>query len=104
MTTPQRRHPFEMFAATYVEDWTESALCAQVDRDFCFPERGENGHDHPYRQIRRVCGECPVRQQCAKRAYDGAEKFGYWAGVNAGAGSHADVMAKWAAIAGEQVA
>lgn len=104
MTTPQRRHPFEMFAATYVEDWTESALCAQVDRDFCYPERGEDGQVERRREIRKVCAACPVRPNCAKRAHDNREKFGYWAGVNAGSGSHADVMAKWAAIAGEQVA
>jgi hypothetical protein len=100
MTQQQGRHPFEKFADTYIEDWTESALCSQVDPDLWFPEK--NGH--PYGKVRATCAACPVQPECAARALRGREHFGYWAGVNASAGSHDVVMAKWAAIAAKKVA
>lgn len=40
--------------------WTTSALCAQVDPEMWFPEKGGVG----YAPARRICMRCPVRPEC----------------------------------------
>lgn len=40
-------------------DWTASALCAQVDPEVWFPEKGEKNAD-----AKRICARCEVREQC----------------------------------------
>lgn len=40
--------------------WTVSALCAQVDPEMWFPEKGGVG----YAPARRTCMRCPVRAEC----------------------------------------
>lgn len=41
------------------DNWEASALCAQVDPDLFFPEKGGNVDDAV-----KVCQRCDVRQQC----------------------------------------
>lgn len=57
--------------------WTENALCAQVDMDGFFPEKGV-----PTRPAKAVCARCPVRETCLKYALDNNERFGVWGGLS----------------------
>lgn len=45
--------------------WQERALCAEVDADMFFPEKGGDLHT-PH----RVCDLCAVRQECLDYAMD----------------------------------
>ena len=66
-------------------DWTLSALCAQTDPALWFPATGAG-----YGEARRICGRCPVRDECladalqregvAFREYRG----GMWGGLSPG--------------------
>jgi WhiB family redox-sensing transcriptional regulator len=56
--------------------WTEQALCAQVDHDAFFPEKGGS-----VRSAKRTCEQCPVKAPCLKYALDNRERFGIWGGV-----------------------
>jgi WhiB family transcriptional regulator, redox-sensing transcriptional regulator len=58
------------------EPWTEAALCAQVDPEAWYPEKGGSARD-----ARRVCQECPVLSECLQYALDHDERFGVWAGT-----------------------
>jgi WhiB family transcriptional regulator, redox-sensing transcriptional regulator len=44
-------------------DWRDEALCAEIDRDLFFPERGETA-----RTARKVCARCEVRAECLEWA------------------------------------
>jgi WhiB family redox-sensing transcriptional regulator len=50
--------PAEIDIEAAKEVW-DGALCAQVDPEIFFPDKGQTPHD-----ARRVCGACPVREQC----------------------------------------
>jgi WhiB family transcriptional regulator, redox-sensing transcriptional regulator len=53
-------------------EWTLSALCAQVDPEFWFPEKGGST-----REAKKVCSVCPVRAEClAYGLHDGYGIFG----------------------------
>jgi WhiB family redox-sensing transcriptional regulator len=56
--------------------WTEQALCAQIDLEAFFPEKGGST-----RAAKRICAECPVKTPCLRYALDHAERFGIWGGV-----------------------
>jgi WhiB family redox-sensing transcriptional regulator len=45
-------------------DWMADAECAQVDADLWTADKPGN----TYRHARQICGQCPVRQQCATHA------------------------------------
>lgn len=55
--------------------WTEQALCAQVSLDAWFPGDGERGTE-----AKRICGGCPVIEQCRQMCIDLGEMEGIWAG------------------------
>lgn len=57
--------------------WTVDALCAQIDLDGFFPEKGGST-----RAAKRVCGMCPVAKACLDYALDNNERFGIWGGVS----------------------
>lgn len=72
-----------------MNEWTVSALCAQVDAELFFPPDGMRGEkleqwEHDARQI---CRECPVRRECldeAMRREKGkgrAYRHGMWGGL-----------------------
>ena len=53
-------------------EWTLSALCAQVDAEFWFPEKGGST-----REAKKVCSACPVRAEClAYGLHDGYGIYG----------------------------
>lgn len=60
-----------------IENWRNSALCAQSDPDAWFPEKGAAP---PYTQ-RRICNSCPVRQECLDEALDMGYRYGIWGGT-----------------------
>lgn len=59
------------------QKWTEDAICAQIDPDLFFPEKGAS-----IQQAKRVCDSCPVRQQCLDAALRNNERFGIWGGLS----------------------
>ncbi|CAM5683196.1 Transcriptional regulator WhiB [Streptomyces rimosus subsp. rimosus] len=62
-------------------DWMDEALCAQTDPALFHPDR-----DGSYSTAAKVCGSCPVREQCAQHAerleggVSRALRHGLWAG------------------------
>ena len=57
--------------------WQSEALCAQTDPEAFFPEKGGSTRD-----AKRVCGVCPVREECLQYAMDNDERFGIWGGLS----------------------
>jgi WhiB family redox-sensing transcriptional regulator len=57
------------------QDWRDDALCAQVDADLWFPEKGG-----PTRDAKKICMGCTVRVECLEWALDNEERFGIWGG------------------------
>ena len=70
MTGPRR-------VAPEYQPWMDLALCAQVDPEAFFPEKGASP-----RAAKRVCTECPVRTQCLEYALANGERFGVWGGLS----------------------
>ncbi len=68
------------------EAWRARAACAEVeDADTIFfptPIRGVNSR-YAYRDARRICGMCPVRDECLEHALSDPEPeyFGMWGGA-----------------------
>lgn len=57
--------------------WTRDALCAEVDMDMFFPEKG--GSTRP---AKRICQLCEVRSACLSEALERGERFGIWGGLS----------------------
>ncbi len=57
--------------------WRDLALCAEVDPELFFPEKGESS-----RPAKRVCAGCEVRAECLQYALDHGERFGVWGGLS----------------------
>ena len=55
--------------------WTEDALCAQVDHDVFFPEKGTST-----KGAKSICAACPVVAECLEYALTNREQFGVWGG------------------------
>ncbi|NUO57269.1 MAG: WhiB family transcriptional regulator [Hamadaea sp.] len=58
-------------------DWTADALCAQVDNDVFFPEKGGST-----REAKSVCARCSVSAECLDYALANDERFGIWGGLS----------------------
>lgn len=74
------RHPSQPYAAVLAIEppaWTVDALCAQVDAELFFPEKGESN-----REAKRVCGGCPVRAECLGWALANNERYGIYGGLS----------------------
>jgi len=56
--------------------WVERALCAQVDGDLFYPDKGSSS-----RAAKAVCARCPVRQECLEWALRTREPFGVLGGM-----------------------
>ena len=57
--------------------WTARALCAEVDTDLFFPEKGEST-----RNAKRVCFACEVRAECLDYALQRPDLLGVWGGMS----------------------
>lgn len=59
------------------ESWTDQALCATVDPELWFPEKGALN-----REAKRICGGCPVAAECLEYALARNERYGIWGGYS----------------------
>ena len=59
--------------------WQDKALCAQVDPEIFFPEKGGST-----REAKRVCQGCDVRAECLDYAleHEDVGRFGIWGGLS----------------------
>lgn len=57
--------------------WQDFGLCAEVDGDLWFPEKGGDTS-----AAKRICFACPVRVQCLDYALANGERFGIWGGFS----------------------
>ncbi|MDB5168599.1 MAG: hypothetical protein JWO55_857 [Candidatus Saccharibacteria bacterium] len=57
------------------DPWQAQALCARVDYELFFPEKGGSARD-----AKKVCARCPVREQCLDAALSNGESYGIWGG------------------------
>lgn len=57
--------------------WQEQALCAYVDPDVFFPEKGGSS-----REAKRICAQCAVAAECLEYALANDERFGIWGGLS----------------------
>lgn len=57
--------------------WQEYSLCAYVDADVFFPEKGGSS-----REAKRICAQCSVKGECLEYALDNDERFGIWGGLS----------------------
>ncbi|MGY5764954.1 WhiB family transcriptional regulator [Brachybacterium sp. DNPG3] len=55
--------------------WVADALCAQTDPDAFFPDKGG-----PIKDAKKICGGCPVREECLEAGITGVE-VGIWGGT-----------------------
>lgn len=68
------------FMLAPVEDkhaWRDLAVCAQVDPELFFPEKGGN-----VKPAKLLCGMCEVRDECLQAALDNNEQFGIFGGLS----------------------
>ena len=86
-------------------DWS-GAPCTKVSPDLFFPDASGHALHAQVRAARSICETCPIssRQQCAKRALEGDDHYGIWAGVyvNARAGERRVALAELRKIAGPE--
>jgi WhiB family redox-sensing transcriptional regulator len=61
-----------------LEDWRLGAVCAQVDPDLWFPEKGSTPHE-----AKAMCRRCPVTTECLNDALANDELFGVFGGLSA---------------------
>ncbi|AYY11598.1 WhiB family transcriptional regulator [Actinobacteria bacterium YIM 96077] len=57
-------------------EWTERALCAQVDPELWFVEKGESN-----RPAKSICQQCEVVPECLEYALENDERYGVWGGT-----------------------
>lgn len=58
-------------------EWVEDALCAQVDPELWYSEKGGST-----REAKRICKQCPVRVQCLEEAMAAGDRHGIWGGLS----------------------
>ena len=64
--------------------WEDHALCAQVDPDYWFPEKGG-----PTKGPKAICRRCQERVPCLAYALEASLGFGIWAGLTGEEREHA---------------
>lgn len=57
--------------------WQADALCAQVDPEVFFPEKGGSTRD-----AKKICTSCDVRETCLEYALANDERTGIWGGLS----------------------
>lgn len=61
-----------------MERWIDRANCIGVNQGIFFNEKGRA----PYKQARKICGECPVVPECLDEAMAVNEKYGFRGGMS----------------------
>lgn len=59
-------------------DWSEDALCAEVDPEIFFPIAGQRDNG---RKAKRICAKCSVVDKCLEYGMD--VEFGIYGGLTA---------------------
>jgi WhiB family transcriptional regulator, redox-sensing transcriptional regulator len=57
--------------------WMLEARCLDADPEAFFPEKGGST-----REAKRICGICPVQQECLEYALERDQRFGIWGGMS----------------------
>lgn len=73
-------HTTAAFGAEWMPDgygWQSYALCAEVDPELFFPEKGVSAAT-----ARKICFACPVRTECLDWAISNGETSGVWGGLS----------------------
>lgn len=77
-TNDSRNHvPRYTMVGLGLPPWMGKALCAEVDNDLFFPEKG--GTTAP---AKAICARCPVSAECLDYALTHEERFGIWGGTS----------------------
>jgi WhiB family transcriptional regulator, redox-sensing transcriptional regulator len=58
-------------------DWADGAICAEVDGELFFVEKG--GSTRP---AKLICSRCTVREPCLAFALERGEEFGVYGGLS----------------------
>lgn len=73
------------------DDWRAEALCAEVDPEIFYPEKGQST-----REAKRLCLTCSVSEQCLQYALRNNEDAGIWGGTSP---QERKEMRRWASVA-----
>jgi WhiB family transcriptional regulator, redox-sensing transcriptional regulator len=76
VTAAQPRHRSPAAPVPFAARWREQAACRGADLNLFFPGRGESAGP-----ARRICTQCPVRQQCLEFAVSNRTVYGIWGGL-----------------------
>ena len=57
-------------------EWTKKALCAEVDPEIFFPNKGDK-----VAYVKQICKACSVRVECLEYSLQNNERFGIWGGL-----------------------
>lgn len=57
--------------------WQDDALCAQVDSELWFPDKGGS-----VKEAKQICQACPVLSSCLEYALATDERFGVWGAMS----------------------
>ena len=58
-------------------DWMRDALCAQTDPEIFFPPKGGGN-----KRAKKICAQCPVREECQEYSLAIDERYGIWGGLS----------------------
>jgi WhiB family redox-sensing transcriptional regulator len=64
-----------VFGTFFDQPWAAEALCAQVDGELWFPDKGGST-----REAKAICAQCFVQAECLTWALTTHEGFGIWGG------------------------
>ncbi|MDX2592539.1 MULTISPECIES: WhiB family transcriptional regulator [Streptomyces] len=64
-----------------MQNWRDHAACRQEDPDLFFPIGTTGPAQVQAQQAKKVCGHCPVREQCLDWALDTGQSIGIWGGT-----------------------
>lgn len=92
MSTPKWEQVRSGYAYTWWESWTAPdwgwTPCqelADVDKDLIFfppPQQPSDRAYHRRKFIEPMCGNCPVRRECAEYAIEAGIPHGWWGGMD----------------------
>jgi WhiB family redox-sensing transcriptional regulator len=75
----------QIFGGSRMNEWRHEANCRNQPPHVWFPvSRGRDARAREVAHAMDVCGECPVRRNCAQTALDTNATAGVWAGVDLG--------------------
>lgn len=64
-----------------VGPWVIDARCAEVGGDLWYATNTKGGPTRENLMAKRICDDCPVKQQCLDWALENNERYGIWGGA-----------------------